>query len=192
MGDDDRVLTYRQLIGEVARLSARRQTGWVFITTSDNHSVRFGLQDGAIVAISFRNQTGPQALAAIQQQVHKGSLSFSDGLPHPKPQAGLPPTTELLAVLQSAATDHANEDDAGAHPVDEALTRSRATIEAELVEYLGPMARVVLDEHLSAATSLTDLIDSLARELNDPAKSSAFKERVRERLASSASDKKAS
>ena len=191
MGDDDRVLTYRQLIREVTRLCARRQTGWVFITTSDNHSVRFGLQDGAIVAISFRNQTGPQALAAIQQ-VHKGSLSFSDGLPHPKPQAGLPPTTDILAVLQSAATDHADEEDADAQPVDEALTRSRAIIEAELVEYLGPMARVVLDEHLSAARSLTDLIDSLARELNDPAKSSAFKERVRERLASSASDKKAS
>jgi len=192
MGDDDRVLTYRQLIGEVTRLCARRQTGWVFITTSDNHSVRFGLQDGAIVAISFRNQTGPQALAAIQQQVHKGSLSFSDGLP-PRPQAGLPPTTELLAVLQSAATDPADEEDADTHPVDEALTRSRAIIEAELVEYLGPMARVVLDEHLSAATrSLTDLIDSLARELNDPAKSSAFKERVRARLASSGSDKKAS
>ena len=190
MGDDDRVLTYRQLIGEVARLSARRQTGWVFITTSDNHSVRFGLQDGAIVAISFRNQTGPQALAAIQQ-VHKGSLSFSDGLP-PRSQAGLPPTTELLAVLQSAATDPADEEDADTHPVDEALTRSRAIIEAELVEYLGPMARVVLDEHLSAARSLTDLIDSLARELNDPGKSSAFKERVRARLASSGSDKKAS
>jgi hypothetical protein len=184
MDDDDRVLTYRQLISEVRRLCARRQTGWVFITTSDNHSVRFGLQDGAIVAISFRNQTGPEAVAAIQQ-VHKGSLSFSDGPPHPKPQAGLPPTTELLALLQNAATDPADEEDADGHPVDEALTRSRSVLEAELVEYLGPMARLVVDEHLSAARSLSHLIDSLAGELNDPAKSSAFKERVRERLASS-------
>lgn len=54
------------------------------------------------------------------------------------------------------------------------------------------MARVVVDEHVSAATNLTDLIDSLAGELNDPAKSSMFRERVRERLASSVSGKNAS
>ena len=105
MGDSDPVLTYRQLIAEVRRLCVQRQTGWLFITTSDNHSVRFGLQNGAIVALTFRNKTGMEALAAIQQ-VLKGSPSFSNGLPNPKPQAGLPPTPELLALLQSAATDH--------------------------------------------------------------------------------------
>jgi len=188
MADDGRDLTYRQLIGEVRRLCVQRKTGSVFITTSDNHSVRFALQSGAIVAISFRNQTGLEALAAIQR-VLKGSLSFSSGLADPKPQAGLPPTPELLALLQSAATDLADEADAGAGPVDQTLVRSRTVIETELVEYLGPMARVVVDEHLSAASNLTDLIDSLAGELSDPEKSARFKERVRERLASSGSGK---
>ncbi len=188
MGDSDPVLTYRQLIGEVRRLCAQRQTGWVFITTSDNHSVRFGLQNGTIVAIMFRNQTGLEALAAIQR-VHKGSLRFSSGIPLPTPQAGLPPTHEVLALLQSAATDHPDEADTGPGPLDEALARSRAVIEKELIEYLGPMARLVLDEHVAAATNLTELIDSLAREINDPGKSARFKERVRERLASSVSGK---
>ena len=159
------------------------QTGRVFITTSDNHSVSFGLQNGAIVALSFRNQTGLEALAAIQR-VHKGSLSFASGLP-PKSQPGLPPTPELLALLQSAATDPADAADAGPRPVNEAVARSRAVIEAELTEYLGPMARVVVEEHVAAAHDLTDFIDSLAGELHDPAKSVTFKARVRERLASS-------
>ena len=190
MSDSDPVLTYRQLIGEVRRLCAQRQTGWVFITTSDNHSVRFGLQNGAIVAIMFRNQTGLEALAAIQR-VLKGSLSFSNGPPLPKPQAGLPPTPELLALLQSTATDHPDEADTGPGSLDEALARSRAVIEKELIEYLGPMARLVIDEHIAAATKLTDLIDALAREINDPAKSASFRERVRERLASSGSGRSA-
>jgi len=129
------------------------------------------------------------ALAAIQR-VHKGSLSFSSGLP-PKPQPGLPPTPELLALLQSAATGPADAADAGPRPVNEAVARSRAVIEAELTEYLGPMARVVVDEHVASAHDLTDFIDSLAGELNDPAKSAAFKLRVRERLASSVSGKNA-
>ena len=182
MDGNDSVLTYGQLIGEVRRLCAQHQTGRVFITTSDNHSVSFGLQNGAIVALGFRNQTGLDALAAIQR-VHKGSLSFASGLP-PKPQPGLPPTPELLALLQSAAADPADAADAGPRPVNEAVARSRAVIEAELTEYLGPMARVVIDEHLPAASNLTGLIDSLAREIGDPAKSARFKERVRERLAS--------
>ena len=188
MGDSDPVLTYRQLIAEVKRLCVQRQTGWVFITTSDNHSVRFALQNGAIVAMIFRNQTGLAALASIQR-VLKGSLSFSNGLPNPKPQAGLPPTQELLALLQSAATDHPEEADPGPGPLDETLARGRAAIEAELVEYLGPMARLVVDEHLPAANNLTDFIELLAREINDPVKSASFKERVRERLASSAPGK---
>ena len=85
MGDSDPVLTYRQLIAEVKRLCVQRQTGWVFITTSDNHSVRFALQNGAIVAMIFRNQTGLEALASIQR-VLKGSLSFSNGPPGPTPR----------------------------------------------------------------------------------------------------------
>jgi hypothetical protein len=190
MGDNDPVLTYRQLIAEVRRLCVQRQTGWLFITTSDNHSVRFGLQNGAIVALTFRNKTGMEALAGIQQ-VLKGSPSFSNRLPDPKPQAGLPPTPELLALLQSAATDHPDEADTGPGPLDEALARSRPIIEAELVEYLGPMARLLLDEHTPAASNLSDLIDSLAREISDPAKSASFKERVRERLASSVPGKSA-
>ena len=50
MGDTDGFLTYRQLIGELRRFCDQRQTGCVFITTSDNHSVRFTLQSGTIVA----------------------------------------------------------------------------------------------------------------------------------------------
>jgi len=189
MDGNDSVLTYGQLIAEVRRLCAQNQTGRVFITTSDNHSVSFGLQKGAIVALSFRNQTGLEALAAIQR-VHKGSLSFSSGLP-PKPQPGLPPTSKLLSLLQSAATDPVDAADAAQRPVNEAVARSRAVIETELTEYLGPMARIVVDEHVAAAHDLTDFIDSLAAELNDPAKSATFKTRVRERLASSVSGKSA-
>src|SRR4029453_12943821 len=166
MDGNDSVLTYGQLIGEVRRLCAQHQTGRVYITTSDNHSVSFGLQNGAIVALSFRNQTGLEALAAIQR-VHKGSLSFSSGLP-PKPQPGLPPTPELLSLLQAAATDPADAADAGPQPVNEAVARSRIVIEAELTEYLGPMAPIVVEEPVPAAHDLTDFIQSLARGANAP------------------------
>ena len=46
MAGADGFLTYPELIGEVRRLCAQRQTGCIFITTSDNHGVRFALQGG--------------------------------------------------------------------------------------------------------------------------------------------------
>ena len=45
------------------------------------------------------------------------------------------------------------------------------------------MASVVCGELIETATSLTELIEALAKELHDPEKAARFKERVRERLA---------
>src|SRR5262249_60867770 len=80
---------------------------------------------------------------------------------------------------------------AGRRLATETVAGGRAVIEAELTEYLGPMARIVVEEPVPAAHDLTDFIDSLAGELNDPAKSATFKARVRDRLASAVSGKSA-
>ena len=186
MGRADSVLGYRELLGEVRRLCGQRQTGSIFITTSDNYSVRFALQNGLIIALGFRNQTGMEAIASIQR-ISKGRLQFSDGLPPQQPQAGLPSTPELLALLERGDSDASDGEAANAGHLSEVLVGNRAVIEAELVEYLGPMARVVLSEHIATARTLNDLIESLAREVSDPDKSARFKERVRERLAASVS-----
>src|SRR5262245_65068447 len=125
MGDTDGVLTYRQLIGELRRFCTQRQTGCVFITTSDNHSVRFTLQNGTIVAVGFRNQTGPAALASVQK-IQKGRVSFSDGLPPQDPQPGLPSTPDLLTQLERADSGVSDGDasKSGPGPVNEALVQS--------------------------------------------------------------------
>ena len=188
MAGADGFLTYPELIGEVRRLCAQRQTGCIFITTSDNHGVRFALQGGTIVAMAFRQQTGPDALTSIRR-IRKGRLQFSDMAPPQEPQPGLPSTPELLSMMQGTATDPApsrRETPAGPAPgpANESLLRSRAVIESELAEYLGPMAQVVCAEHIETAGSLSELIDTLAKELHDSGKASRFKERVRERLAS--------
>src|SRR5215475_3433543 len=188
MGDTDGYVTYRQLIGELRRFCEQRRTGGVFITTSDNHSVRFTLQNGTIVAVGFRNQTGPAALASVQK-IQKGRVSFSDGLPPQDPQPGLPSTPDLLTQLERADSGVSDGNESKSGPVNEALAQSRAIIEAELVEYLGPMARVVFGEKIATASNVTQLIETLAGEFKDPAKFAQFKARVQERLAPLSSGK---
>ncbi|OLC15300.1 MAG: hypothetical protein AUH29_08180 [Candidatus Rokubacteria bacterium 13_1_40CM_69_27] len=188
MKSGEPVLGYRDLIGEVRRLCAEGRTGTVFITTSDNHSVRFVLRSGAITAMVFGLQTGLAAMTSIKR-ITAGRLSYSEELPQRAPQEELPPTPELLTLLGGGmAPDAADDGGPSAGTVATSLNRSRAILETELVEYLGPMARVVCNEHLTRAarggsTSVNDVIEGLASELGDPEKAARFKERVRARLA---------
>ncbi|HET7343160.1 MAG TPA: hypothetical protein VFL90_16965 [Methylomirabilota bacterium] len=104
------------------------------------------------------------------------------------PQPDLPPTPELLLMRRGGGTsDAAAEPRAAAAPpatpASEALLRSRAIVEAELAERLGPMAQLVCGEHLAAASGVNDLVERLAREIHDGDKAARFKERARERLA---------
>lgn len=182
MASADGVLSYQGLIREVRRLCSRRMSGCIFITTSENHAVRFELHDGTITAVSFRQQLGLDAIPAIKR-ITGGQLRYSeDRLPHP-PQNGLPATPELLAMLNGSPAEPDDEPPVASAPVRESLARSRPIIESELAEFLGPMAQVVCGDHIALATGMNELIESLAKELADAGKAARFKERVRARLA---------
>ena len=178
------VLSYAELIAEVRRLCTQRSSGCIFITTSDNHAIRFELRSGKIIAVSFRQHTGAKALEPIQR-ITGGRLRYSEEVIERAPQADLPPTPELLAALGAPGMVATAESNGGGGKVTGGadLDRSRTVIESELAEYLGPMATLVCQEHMALATDVDDLVESLARELGDAAKAASFRERVRKRLA---------
>ena len=181
----DGLLTYGELIGEVRRLCAQRASGCVFITTSDNHAMRFEVRSGRIIALSFRQHTGAKALAAIKG-VTGGRLRYSEEVFERATQNDLPPTPELLAALGAPGMAPADGNGAGDASAREHLARSRSVIESELAEYLGPMAPLVCQEHMALATDVDELVESLASELRDGAKAAGFRERVQKRLAATA------
>lgn len=188
MTNDEPVLDYRDVLGEVRRLCAEGRTGTIFVTTSDNHAARFMLRGGAITAVLYGLQSGLAAVASITR-ITGGRLRYSEELPQHAPQEDLPPTRDLLTLLGGRADSATTDSPSGTGTAVTSLNGSRAIIEAELVEYLGPMARVVCEEHLTRAArdgskSLNDVIESLARELADPDKMARFTERVRARLTS--------
>jgi len=178
----DGLLSYGELIAEVRRLCTQRSSGCVFITTSDNHAIRFELRGGKIIALCFRQHTGSKAIESIQR-ITGGRLRYSEEVIERDAQEDLPPTPELLAALGAAGTAAAEGNGAGDVTRREELARNRAVIESELAEYLGPMAQLVCKEHMARATDVNDLVESLARELRDLAKATSFRERVQKRLA---------
>jgi hypothetical protein len=183
VADSNALLGYGQIVGELRRLCAERATGSVFITTSDNHAARFALASGAIIAVWFRQQTGPDALASIQR-VTGGKLRYSEEVLTQEPQAALPSTTDLLALLEGGGNGNGAGPAAQIKSAESAVIapQIRAIVEAELAEYLGPMASVIVTEQAAPASSVNDLIERVAAELGDAAKASRLKERLRERL----------
>jgi len=181
----DDTLSYDALIQEVRRLCLETRTGTIFIATSENHSVRIVIQRGAITHVIARGQAGMAALAPIKE-ISGGRLTYSEGaIDAGKPQS-LPPTSELLAML--SGEDPTSSVGAVTTALLTHLQQSRGIIEAELTEYLGPMAAMVCDEMVArirqgkGPTTLAAAIDHLAGELSDPTKASRFKDGVRERL----------
>ena len=74
------------------------------------------------------------------------------------------------------------------HSADAQLTRVQAVIEAELTEYLGPMATVICREHIARAAAASpphdvrQIVEALAREIGDRAKEERFRQQVLARL----------
>jgi hypothetical protein len=178
----DALLGYPELIAEVRRVCAQGRSGCVFITTSENHAVRFELWRGKIIGLSFRQLTGAKAIDAIRR-ITAGRLRYSEEVINHPPQEGLLPTPELLGALGAPGLAPTPVDGVSPAAGREELARRAVVIQSELAEFLGPMAQFICKEHMALAANVTDLVESLARELRDAAKVASFKERVHKRLA---------
>lgn len=56
----------QQFADEIAKLCAAGRTGTVFCTTRDGGSASLGLQDGAIISLTYKNQRGIEALSGFK------------------------------------------------------------------------------------------------------------------------------
>jgi hypothetical protein len=208
--------SYDELIVELRRLCAARRTGTLFIATADNEAGQLGLRDGLVVTARFRRKTGIEAayglrkigkvrftftrdfLEAADRTLSSGAvlavLTDTELPPHPltpaHPPASVPPLAPATPVAPVTPVAPPPPDEAHATtappPVDtrEAI---RAALTAELAEYLGPMAAVIVREQLLEAGRVgrdpADVVDALAMAIDDPAAAMTFKKHARTALA---------
>ncbi len=205
MSPETAPLSYRQLMSELSALCAAKRTGTMFIATTDNHSARIGLILGEIVSLVFRARRGPEALDHVRK-ITAGRFSFSDTVMDRGVQAGLPATADLLALLigdepplplppplpAPAATPRIPARAAVRPTGNPQLARAQEAIEAELTEFVGPIAPLLCRKHFARAAAdgppwdWRELVDAIAREIGDLAMEDRFKQqalaRLRERL----------
>jgi hypothetical protein len=189
-------VSFGELVKELDALCAAQRTGTMFIATTDNQSARIGLREGAIVSVVFRTRRGLEAADHLRK-ITGGRFSFSETIVDRVASDDLPPTSALLALLAGEASPLPPRAPRPAPPpaapappaaVRAALSQAQSTIEAELMEFVGPIASVLCREHIARAASAGPpfdwpaLVDAIAREIGDRAKEERFKQQVLTRL----------
>jgi len=205
MSPERAAVPYAELLSELSRLCAARRTGTMFIATTDNQSARIGLQQGDIISLVFRTQRGLEAIDRIRK-ITAGRFTFSDTVVDRVASADLPTTSDLLSLLagngappvvSATPAPPAPPPDAAPRPGAPAqaqaaaspeLVRVQGVIEAELTEFVGPIAPLLCRGHISKAAAagspldLPALVEAVAREIGDRAKEDRFKQQALSRL----------
>jgi hypothetical protein len=171
----DGFISYDALLAEIRRLSADRRSGVMFIATSDNQGGQLTLRDGLIVGVRFHRKYGLEAAHELRR-VQSARFTFTRDLPEtPDPRQAVSATAVWAALTSGREGNH---DAHGA--IETILTKA-------LAEYLGPMAALVVREQLRDAERAgrppADVVEALARGLDDPAGAAAFREQATAALA---------
>jgi hypothetical protein len=205
MSPEPAAVPYAELLSELGRLCAAKRTGTMFIATTDNQSARIGLRQGDIISLVFRTQRGLEAIDRIRT-ITAGRFTFSDTVVDRVASADLLPTSDLLSLLagNDAASTVPTAPNPPARPPDTAtrpaapappqagtspeLVKAQAVIEAELTEFVGPIAPLLCRGHITKAAAagppldLPALVEAVAREIGDRAKEDRFKQQALARL----------
>lgn len=196
-------MPYSQLLMELGALCSAKRTGTMFIATTDNQSARIGLRQGEIVSLGFRTRRGLESLDHIRK-ITAGRFSFSDTVVDRGSSADLPSTADLLALLSGDDSPPPPAAPAAAGPrpaalrtaapvathrvADPQLATAQAVIEAELTEFVGPIAPLLCREHIARAAAagppwdFPALVEAVSREIGDRAKEDRFKQKALARL----------
>lgn len=205
MSPERAAVPYAELLSELGRLCAAKRTGTMFIATTDNQSARIGLRQGDIISLVFRAQRGLEAIDRIRK-ITAGRFTYSDTVVDRVASADLPATSDLLSLLAgngaaptipAAPTPPPRPPEATPRPVappapqaaaSPELVKAQAVIEAELTEFVGPIAPLLCRGHITRAAAggspldLPALVEAVAREIGDPAKEDRFKQQTLARL----------
>jgi hypothetical protein len=168
----DGFVGYDELIGELKRLNADRRSGVLFLATGDNESGQLALRDGLIVAIRFRRKTGLEAAYDLRK-VRTVRFTFTRDLPD---------TPDPLHPVSSSTVWAALTDATEPSPAVAEAGVVRNILITALTEYLGPMAAVVVRDQLRDAErtgrDAAEVVEALAKGIDDPAGAIAFRENV--------------
>ena len=172
---------FSRILETLEQLAEEGRSGTLFITTDDNHSARFVLENGEISAIGYSHLHGYHAVPKMQQ-IRSGSFRFVEGGFISMEEVPLPKTDELLAMIREGVSAEGQGDNAIPPG---AFSDTLETVQQELILHLGPFADIVWDEYIEdngvpkTQGEYSAMIQALAEEIDNPAKREDFKRKAK-------------
>lgn len=168
-----------QLFVSINQTIAERQSGTMFLRSSDGHSFAIAIQNGTITGVSSGLTVGNDAVDKLRA-VQYASYTFSPRLFNPpgsKPDSAyVSLLLEGNGVMSSATTGKLSAGNRA-----EFHKHALAVIESNLLDILGPFSTLVLDDALKSASfeyasmdNIQPFLSTLARDIDDKEQAEQF------------------
>jgi hypothetical protein len=168
----------QDIVDEIKKLHRSRADGTLFVATGANKSAQILFKDGNIVSIYFYNMHGREALEKMSV-IEVGRYRFQEGFASIRRKSDLPETSVILATLDGFCGDKSSADSAQPISSEGGLTdEQKSILEKCLVEYIGPMAAIICEDHFFGGAGLRETVDKLTSEIPSPQQAAQFKEEV--------------
>jgi hypothetical protein len=165
MTDTKEYQTLSELVEALRQLQTDKGSGVFFLVTDKNRSASLAFMEGSLVDARFGPKKGNAALELIKD-IERCTVKFSDT---PPPTTGLDDTVPLdISILLLGEGNKSNE--------------QLAVIENVLSGYLGPVAKMIVEEAGQAENDIDLILSKVAMELDDAEEQGEFIRKVREQL----------
>lgn len=173
-------LSLPAIIAQLRKLCKEKQTGALHIIDKGHLLGQINLDKGEITSLIAKKHHGIDALP-ILLSIESSDIAFASSALS-TPRMSLPPTSEILALLDGAKST-AIPSQSGVQSSKSSLTdASKAILEQTLKEFIGPIAKMICTDHFQTVTTLAAAIDALADEIPNPQAATQFREKVQQRL----------
>ncbi len=187
-------LNHRQLIDELVRHCKEGVSGTIFFNLLSGESARIVLNRGAIRWVAYQQSRGIEAIEEIGE-ITEARFNFNPLLKLAIGEQQLPPTIKILKQLYKHNNTAKPEDDLPivtdmvSPPYTQveingekhfSKDQVRMALEEEVMEYLGPIAKVLCADYLKNMppqlnlTQVRQLISILKQDINDDRKGRLF------------------
>lgn len=179
------LLAYADLIAEIEKLSSKKVTGTVFITTDDDHLMRLVLDEGRISSVFLDNKISGYDAISFLESIKFGKIHFTKNIFETAQEVPLPNTDDIFQMLRKQKPFVFSSSKGELEPSSVKITDALERVKNTLAEEIGPFAAIVCDEYIkqiNVVKTIDDIlimIDAVAVEIDDPKTAQAFKDKLK-------------
>lgn len=151
------------IVSQIKYYYGQEATGALFLKLTNGQLVQIFFVRGEIMSVKYHGASGVEALKMVADLSIDKSRFYDGAVSRVAHQ--LPPTRDIIDQMN---TNTLSKESVSA-PASIVSVQQRKVIQALFVEHVGPIGDLIFSEELQEATSVGDLVNGLALQMDDDA-----------------------